>query len=84
MNLVNLSLKTAVAPEEQSDYICEQNNHADLSASESSNQEVDENETIIKATSDGPFNAIIIEDNGKGMSPLELHRMMSFGHCDKV
>lgn len=30
------------------------------------------------------LNGLIIEDNGIGMSPLALHRMLSFGHCDKV
>jgi hypothetical protein len=24
------------------------------------------------------------KDDGKGMTPLELHKMLSFGHCDKV
>jgi len=26
---------------------------------------------------------LILEDNGVGMSPIQLHKMLSFGHCDK-
>src|SRR5690242_16022209 len=30
------------------------------------------------------FNCLVCFDDGHGMTPLELHRMLSFGHCDKV
>lgn len=30
------------------------------------------------------FNCMVCFDDGLGMTPLELHRMLSFGHCDKV
>jgi DNA mismatch repair ATPase MutL len=27
---------------------------------------------------------LVFTDNGKGMSPTEMHKMLSFGHCEKV
>ena len=30
------------------------------------------------------FKCMVCFDDGQGMTPLELHRMLSFGHCDKV
>lgn len=30
------------------------------------------------------LDSLLIHDNGMGMSPLALHRMLSFGHCEKV
>jgi len=27
---------------------------------------------------------LTFRDDGKGMSPIELHKMLSFGHCDKA
>jgi hypothetical protein len=28
-------------------------------------------------------NMLLLQDNGHGMAPLDVHRMLSFGHCNK-
>jgi hypothetical protein len=37
---------------------------------------------LCDSESNEPY-ALVFQDDGKGMSLGELHRMMSFGHCDK-
>ncbi len=31
-----------------------------------------------------PFNHFTFTDNGQGMVPDKLHKMLSFGYCEKV